>query len=312
MRDLLGHAVLGLGPPGTTGSLNVDEVFRQAARVRQRRRAMAVGAAAVAVAAVVGGTAALPSVLGSSSPQGVTAGSTSSTGATGSTDATMSPTGSALATTQSAAGATSSETDDRLVSSSAPPRTTAPSSSIPPSGAGETTREAEALVASFVQPSVGIVRKDSQANTPLYGTNPLSGRYLVSKDGRTGYVDITVYDPKVNADPSAPTIAGERVHNWCQDYGKVAPNTDCADETPSEGVLVKTWTSPANQQEPDAAYRATGGYGASMTRADGRSIVISVTAGVVNSQSYGPPLAAPPLDRSGLSGAIRSPAWFRP
>ncbi|WP_331771369.1 hypothetical protein OG948_48085 (plasmid) [Embleya sp. NBC_00888] len=81
--------------------------------------------------------------------------------------------------------------------------------------------------------------------------------------------------------------------------------------TSSDGSLLETWTSPPDQQEPGAGHRSTGGFGASVTRADGRSIEIHVTAGIVGGTTCGPPLPAPPLDQAELSRAVRDSAWFR-
>ncbi|MGW1991821.1 hypothetical protein [Embleya sp. NPDC001921] len=321
MRGLLEEAVRGLGPPSLPGAAGVDEVFREAARIRRRRRRVlaSVGTGA-AVVAVIGGGTLLPPPADSAGPRGMATnagasasahrtplrnGSDPADGSPGpldSREASLSP--SPVGTDGTPLPATS------LPQSTRPP-TTASSDAEATFGGGPGTPGAEALVATFLRPEVGAVRKEAFTNTPLYTPNPLSGRYLVSRDGRTGWLDVTVYDPKVNADQRPPTIADEWAHDWCADLGVVAPNTECVNDTLSDGSLLKTWTSPPNQQEPGAGHRSTGGFGASVTRADGRSIEIRVTAGIVGGTTYGPPLAAPPLDQAELSRAVKDSAWFR-
>lgn len=321
VRELLGLAAQGIEVPDDPA---VDDIMHKADRVRRRRRIMLAAGSAAAVVAVGVGTALLPQP-GLGAPRGDIAGSAP---ATPPGDTSAPPT----STTADATGSASSVPGNRPRSSEPPPssssattsapRTTPPTASTKaPSSGGSTTRttggtppsakSALDFVKSKLPAGVGVVTKETLDVTPSYTVNPLSGRYLVSKNGRTGWLDIEVFDPKVNPDQPRETVEQIRDHNFCADYGVVAPNTNCAQNPESEGGIFKTWRSPGNQQEPAAGHVSGPAYHALVYYPDGRGLKITAAAGVTGSDQYAPAMDAPPITAEQLTDLVGGSGWFR-
>lgn len=321
-RRLLGMAGDSLPIPyGSASAAQVDAVLRHAGRIRRRRRFALVGGSAVAVAAVALGTALMPRADGSSSALGDPPASSASPSASASAapsatvrTGTPSPSASASGLPQSGVHGTGDDPE--------PPRTsarpTAPSkaASPPPSrsttttGTPATTGPA-ALVTSLLPPGTGTVRREADRVTPSYTPNPLSGRYLLTKNGKTAYLDITVVDMKVNANQQRPTMAQERATNHCEDFGVVAPNTDCAHQTLSDGSLLSTYSAPGNQQEPGSDHVSGPGYDAWIIYPNGNQVEIYASSGITGPGGLGPRYDQPPLTKDQLASLVKSGAWFR-
>ncbi|MGC0416345.1 hypothetical protein [Embleya sp. AB8] len=312
MKDLMGQAVLGLGPVGATGPVGVDEVFREAARVRRRRRRVlaSVGTAS-AVAAVIGGSTLLLRPAGFTDARGVSAPPTESASPRPGPTGTASATASVWATGSAEPAATETRTGEVSIATASSLVSVAPTVPLGSTADGQPEPvNPSAFVARLLRPDVGDVRKQPPGYLPDDGPHRLSGRYLVTKDGRVGYLDITVNGPRANYGTVTPTTAFEQAHNRCADSGIAVTYTDCAETPLPDGSLRKTWTSPPGQREPASGGQSAGGYGASVSRADGRAVVIQVSAGLIGGSTYGPPLAAPPLDQAELARVVQDSRWY--
>ncbi|MCF2526479.1 hypothetical protein [Yinghuangia soli] len=295
MRNLLAQALPDLDPPGTAAGTEPDAVFTRVDVLRRRRRRAAAVAAGAAAAAVVAAAALVPTWTGG--PDSHAAGPLPTLSAT-TGPATGTP--SADPTTSPATGRATSAPSTAPASSASRPNTPA------------TPMSAEDLVASFLPPDTGTVREQKFSNTPSYTVNPYSGRFLIAKDGRMGYIDVVVIDPKVNPDQPNLSLAKARAWNYCEADGVGPDNYDCKSEDLADGGIAKTWTAPPNGQEPGSPHTNTGGYSIAVTYADGRYVSIYVTRGLFNAKGYDPPLPAHPLTESGLKTMGMSTAWFRP
>ncbi|MEU8137475.1 hypothetical protein [Streptodolium elevatio] len=323
MRDLLGLAAQGIEVPDDPV---VDDIMHKADRIRRRRRIMLAAGSAAAVVAVGVGTALLPQP-GVGAPRGDVAGSAPATppGETPATSApppTADPTGSATSVpgnrprTSSAAPSSSAATSPTRTATTTPPTTKPPSST----GGSATRTTGGATAAGGKSPldfvkgklpaGIGTVTKKADTGTPSYTRNPLSGRYLVTKNGRMGWIDITVYDPKVNPDQSRETVEQVAAHDYCADTGTAPSNTNCASNGEGEGGIFKTWRSPSGRQE--AAGHVSGPvYHALLYYPDGRGLEISAAAGITGADGYLPAMDTPPITAEQLTDLIGGAGWFK-
>lgn len=323
VRDLLGLAAQGIEVPDDPV---VDDIMQKADRIRRRRRIMLAAGSAAAVVAVGVGTALLPQP-GVGAPRGDIAGSAPATPpgeppAKSAPPQSADPTGSASSVpgnrprTSSAAPSSSAATSPTRTNPTTP-TTRAPSSTASaPKTSGSTTTPAGVkssldFVKAKLPAGIGTVTKQADTTTPTYTKNPLSGRYLVSKNGRMGWIDIVVYDPKVNPDQDRPTVEQVAANNYCADNGETAPNTNCASNAESEGGIFKTWRAPAGQQEPAAGHVSGPRYHALLYYPDGRGLEISAAAGVTGSDNYLPAMDAPPITAEQLTDLIGGSGWFK-
>ncbi|WP_436773564.1 hypothetical protein [Yinghuangia sp. YIM S09857] len=325
MRELLGLAAQGIEVPDDPV---VDDIMRKADRIRRRRRIMLAAGSAAAVVAVGVGTALLPQP-GVGAPRGDIAGSAPATPpgtepATSAPPPTAEPTGSATSSApgnrprpSSPAPPSSSAATSPTRTATTTPTTRAPSTSAPTKSSGGPTMSAAAgkgaleFVKSKLPSGIGTVTKEADTATPSYTRNPLSGRYLVTKNGRMGWIDITVYDPKVNPDQPRQTVEQVAAHNYCADNGVTAPNTNCASNGETDGGIFKTWRGPGNQQEPGAGHVSGPSYHALLYYPDGRGLEITAAAGVTGSDAYPPAMDAPPITAAQLTELIGGSGWFR-
>lgn len=333
VKELLALAAGGLVVPGDPV---VDDILERAARVRRRRRLAVAACSAAAVVAVGVGTAFLPQPgAGASNPnRAATAPPTAPSGTPepsppGSADPTTpDPGGMAVGglpttgTTAPSPSAARTSTASTSQSAGSSPRTSAPSTKSSTTGSssprtstsgastGTATAPADAALAkvkSMLPAGIGdIRRKPETGDAP---PNPLSGRYLISKDGRMGYVSMEVFDPKVNPGQPRMTVAEARVYDNCGDIGEGPRATDCRQYDLPGGGLLKTWRSPGNRgQHPQPQGPR---YLAEIWHADGRGMFMQVSAGFDNTPGYLPAMEQPPFSAEQLEALVRNLGWYR-
>lgn len=347
MKDMRVKELLGIAARGLTVHDDpdaVDAIIARADRVRRRRRIAYAACSAVAVVAVGVGTALLPQPgLGApndrtnnriaaseppappvspprATPEG-TSGGGSPSAATAAPPApppeatTAAPSSEpAPATSAPPAPATSAAKAPAGQATSSPPKpqgtSSATSSPSAAAAAGSASaRTAAEVVAGRLPSGIGTLTKDKRvAGTSR--SHPLSGTYLVAKDGRTGIIEVAVHDPAVNPGDPYRTVADELTYNHCASDPYAPANTDCVTEKRSDGSVMKTWTRPGNQPDSESSLVYGKGYAASVTYPDGRAVVITALAGITGSDAYGTPMDAPPLGRSAVAEVARDTAWF--
>ncbi|WP_436786667.1 hypothetical protein [Yinghuangia sp. YIM S10712] len=341
MKELLGLAAQGLTVHDDPSA--VDAIMARADRLRRRRRIALATCSAVAVVAVGVGTALLPQpgmgapntriaaselpvppavpspAAPERTPQDRTPGTVPGTSPTPSatTSAESAPPPAPTPTETSSAPSTASTPATKTPTTQAtsrPPTTKSPASSAPsPTAADSTTNTRNPtpaqVVAGRLPPDAGTVTKDSRA-TAASQSHPLGGTYLVTKNGRTGIVQVAIHDPAVNPDQPYRTVEDELTYNHCAPDPYAPPNTDCTTQQRSDGSVVKTWTRPGNQPDSESSLVYGKGYAASVTYPDGRAVVITSLAGITGSDEYGTPMDAPPLDKATVAEVARDTSWF--
>lgn len=327
VKDLLRLAAQGVVPPGDA---EVDDVFARADRIRRRRRIAIAAGSAAAVVAVGVGTAFLPEPsaapgtgYAASAPPSVPGAATEPAPSTGTTLSTTTGTTATPELTRSAAPVDSSPTASATTTA---PRTTAPTSGSKSSASGTatgtTTRSPSSsatapakspaqIVAALLGSGAGTVRKESSADATAGSANALSGRYLVTKDGKTGYLDVVVYDPAATPGQTGRTVAQETAYNYCADNGTDPPNTDCATTPQDDGSVLKSWTVPGGRQKSGSQDVYGKAYGASFTYPDGRGVRVTASAGISGSNPYGPPMTEPPVSKTALAELVGKTGWFK-
>ncbi|MDI2128066.1 hypothetical protein [Yinghuangia seranimata] len=316
-KQLLKLAAEGFVPPGDTGA---DDIMARAGAIRRRRRYAMAASSIAAVLAIGFGAGLLPKLnqaapQGNSQPQSTTA-AAPAPHATGSPAPLVEPGGGEVsASTGPTASPADGPDEERTTqpggagiskqtkSSGTPTRSSPPATASTPPAA----KDPVAFIAALLPSDTGTLRRQTPAKTP---TNPLNGRYFVTKDGKTGYLDVAVVDIAVNRDDWHSTVDDERAHNYCESTGTTPPNTDCTTETLSSGAVFKTWTLPGDQQSGGAAGSAAG-FAASLTFANGNQVVLYAVNGLTGPDAPGPAMSKPPLTKSALNDLAKSPAWFR-
>lgn len=306
-------------PYGPASAAQVDAVLRHAGRIRRRRRFALVGGSAVAVAAVALGTALMPRADGSASALGDPPARSATPPASAAPSASASggaptPSASPSAAPENGVHGTGDDPEPTRTSfrPTGTPKTAGPPPSKTPSSPGVSSATGPAAFVTSLLPSgTGAVRRESDGASPSYTPNPLSGRYLLTKNGKTAYLQITVVDMKVNGNQPRPTMEQERATNHCEDFGTVAPNTDCAKETLPDGSLLSTFSAPGNQQEPGSDHVSGPGYDAWIIYPNGNQVEIYASSGITGPGGLGPRYDQPPLTKDELASLVKSGAWFR-
>ncbi|UGQ14358.1 hypothetical protein LO772_12665 [Yinghuangia sp. ASG 101] len=343
VKELLGIAAQGFTAPDDPDA--VDAIIARADRLRRRRRIAYAACSAVAVVAVGVGTALLPQpglgapntrtnnriaaseppappVAPPPSPEDTAgAGAPSTTAApaptapsaeatTGAPPPTPDPVTSAPSATTTIEATKSPTT--RATSSTPPPKSTnsaAASPAVPTAAGNAATRTAAEVVAGYLPSDAGTVTKDARA-AGTSRSHPLSGTYLVAKNGRTGIIQVAVHDPAVNPGDPFRTVEDELTYNHCAPDPYAPANTDCTTDKRADGSVLKTWTRPGDQPDSESSLVYGKGYSASVTYPDGRAVVITALAGITGSDTYGKPMDAPPLGKSAVAEVARDTAWF--
>jgi hypothetical protein len=328
MREMRVKELLGLAAQGVVlpGDQPVDDILAQADRVRRRRRIAMAAASAAAVVAVGVGTALLPEpghgapATGyAAPPPAILPGTVTEAPAT--TGTTLSTTTGATATASPTHSAAPTGSAPTTAPATAAPRTTAPTTgartsatgatgttSRPPTSTSSTPGKSPAqVVAALLGGNAGDVRKETAAGTAAATSNPLSGRYAVTRNGRTGYLDVVVYDPKAVPGQTGRSVAEETAYNYCADNNTDAPNTDCATTPQGDGAVFKSWTIPAGTGTSGSQDAGARGYGASYTYPDGRGVRVTASAGTSGAET---PAPEPPLGKPALSELVRETGWF--
>ncbi|MCF2529931.1 hypothetical protein [Yinghuangia soli] len=320
VKELLGLAARGVALPADPG---VDDILQQADRVRRRRRIAVAVASAAAMVAVGVGTARLPA-SGSAAPHdsaatapwtdpappetgdpGPTAGLT---GSDPSQYADGAPSVGSTSTAPTSGPNVSRGTSSGTPKPSGTPSTSKTGTATKPS-APPPAKTALDTVKALLPTGIGeITKKVEEPDGPA--AHPLTGRYLVTKNGKMGFVDIYVKDPKVNPDAATMTLAEMRAYDHC-DNSEGPRATDCRISDLPAGGLFKSWTQAGTRDTPNTTTKRGPSFSVLVAYADGRSIQMRSDAGFDNVPGYLPGMAQPPLTAEQLAQTASDLRWFK-